>query len=102
MGHVARSSLLFCLLAGVATAALPSLDLKPVATTLTNLVAIADAGDNSGRLFLVEQSGRIKIFDGTKLLPAVFLNLNSLIAVSSEQGLLGLTFHPGYSTNGLF
>ncbi len=63
---------------------------------------IAHAGDGSGRLFLVEQSGAVRIWDGAQLDPQPFLDLSSLVSCCGERGLLGLAFHPDYVTNGLF
>jgi glucose/arabinose dehydrogenase len=66
-------------------------------------ITIAHAGDGSGRLFIVEQPGRIMIYDGTQLLPTPFLNITSIVnSGDSEQGLLGLAFDPQYTTNGYF
>lgn len=62
---------------------------------------IVNAGD--GRLFVVEQTGRIQILnaDGsTNETP--FLNLSTMVSTGGEQGLLGLAFHPDYATNGYF
>jgi glucose/arabinose dehydrogenase len=90
------------LLATSATAAAPTLDLQLVANQLTNVVAITHAGDGSGRLFVVQQNGLIKIVNGTNVLATPFLNISSLLLNSGEQGLLGLAFDLGYSTNGNF
>ena len=55
------------------------------------------------RLFVVQQGGIIKIVSATGVVNASpFLNLSSVISTSSERGLLGLTFHPNYATNGYF
>ncbi|HEX8170152.1 MAG TPA: PQQ-dependent sugar dehydrogenase [Thermoanaerobaculia bacterium] len=86
------------LLATVATAA--EITLEQVAAGLDDPVAIAHAGDN--RLFIVEQPGRIRIFDGTRLLSSPFLDIGSLVRSGGEQGLLGLAFHPRYAQNGFF
>jgi len=76
---------------------------KLVANQLSNVTCIANAGDGSGRLFIVEQAGRIKVFDGTKVLAAPFLNMQPMVLNdATERGLLGLAFHPGYATNGAF
>jgi glucose/arabinose dehydrogenase len=65
--------------------------------------ATAPAGDTT-RLFVIEQhSGSIKILnlgDGS-VLPAPFLQIGN-VSTGSEQGLLGLAFHPSFSTNGFF
>ncbi len=61
----------------------------------TKPVFVTNAGDK--RLFVVEQTGKIKIVGG-----GTFLDLSALIRFGDEQGLLGLAFHPDYATNGLF
>ena len=74
-----------------------------VASGLTRPVyATAPAGDY-GRLFIVEQTGKIKILDLTtgQIDPTPFLQISDL-ALGQEQGLLGLAFHPDYATNGYF
>jgi glucose/arabinose dehydrogenase len=83
-------------------AALPTLDLKLVADQLSNVTVIAHAGDGSGRLFVAQQNGLIKVVVGTNVLATPFLNISSLLLNSGEQGLLGLAFDPNYATNGYF
>jgi glucose/arabinose dehydrogenase len=74
-----------------------------VASGLSKPIYVTNAGDGSGRLFVVEQSGRIRVItSGGALLSAPFLNLSTSVATGSEQGLLGLAFHPDYETNGKF
>jgi glucose/arabinose dehydrogenase len=59
--------------------------------------------DGDARLFIVEQTGRIKVLSaGGALLGTSFLNLSSSLSGGNEQGLLGLAFHPSYATNGFF
>ncbi len=60
------------------------------------------AGDGSGRLFIVQQDGIIRIWDGAQVLPTPFLNISGLVTFDGEQGLLGLAFHPDYENNGYF
>ena len=75
----------------------------PGATGLSSPVAIADPGDGSGRLFIVEQAGRIRIWQNGALLPTAFLTIPAAkIACCGELGLLGLAFHPDFATNGYF
>ena len=62
-------------------------------------VAIAHAGDNSQRLFVVEQPGRIWIVQSNSLLSRPFLEISNRVAAGGERGLLGLAFSPGFSTN---
>jgi glucose/arabinose dehydrogenase len=58
--------------------------------------------DGTGRFFIVEQGGTIRIVKGKKLLPTPFLNISSIIVSGGETGLLGLAFHPDYKSNGRF
>lgn len=54
------------------------------------------------RLFVVEKPGRIRIIRDGGLVPTPFLDITGKVSNGSEQGLLGLAFHPEYATNGLF
>lgn len=66
-------------------------------------IQVTHAGDGSGRLFVVEQAGRIKIIQNGQVLAQPFLNVSSLVVTTySEQGLLGLAFHPDYPTTPYF
>jgi len=61
----------------------------------------APPGDTT-RLFIVEKTGTIRIFRNGALLPGAFLDLSTQVSHGSEQGLLGLAFHPRYASNGKF
>ena len=64
---------------------------------------LTHAGDGSGRVFIVGQTGRIHIAEaGGNLLPDPFLDIADRITAGGEQGLLGLAFHPSYVENGRF
>lgn len=69
---------------------------------LTKPVAIANAGDGSNRLFVVEQAGRIQLVKNGSLASVPFLDISGRVKAGGEQGLLGLVFHPNFSTNGYF
>lgn len=103
MGRSIRFGTLIFLCAASRVAAV-TVDLQLVTGNVTNPVFVTHAGDDSGRLFIVEQNGRIKIFDltNTNLLSAPFLDIANLTLFSGEQGLLSVAFHPGYKTNGQF
>jgi len=59
--------------------------------------------DGSGRLFVIEKAGRIRIIQDGQLLPEPFLDISDRVgSKGNEQGLLGLAFHPKYSENGRF
>jgi glucose/arabinose dehydrogenase len=81
-----------------------ALTLTPVITGLNSPVFLTGAGDGSGRLFVVEQGGRIKIFKNGSLLSTPFLNISNSgnLSTGGERGLLGLAFHPNYKTNRKF
>ncbi len=66
-------------------------------------VAVRNAGDSSNRLFVVQQGGIISVIDaGGNALATPFLDISSLTQGSGERGLLGLAFHPNYTSNGFF
>lgn len=66
-------------------------------------VHVASAGDDSGRLFVVEQEGRIRIVEGGRVLAEPFLDIVELVGSrGSEQGLLSVAFDPNDATNGSF
>lgn len=84
-----------------------SVRLVEVADGLSSPVDLTHAGDGSGRLFVVEQGGTIRVIDGSGvLLDTPFLDLSdTIVPISSgfdERGLLGLAFHPDFATNGRF
>lgn len=63
-------------------------------------VQVTHAGDGSGRLFVVEQTGKIRIIKNGAVLTSPFLDLSASVACCGERGLLGLAFHPYYPSNG--
>src|SRR5262245_19222929 len=69
------------------------------ASGLTRPVFVTSARDGSGRLFIVEQTGRIKILKSGHVLKTPFLNLAGKVSGGNEQGLLGLAFHPDFKAN---
>lgn len=76
--------------------------LEPVVTGLASPVDLQHAGDNSGRLFLVERRGTIRILRNGALLASPFLDIQSRVDTQGEGGLLGLAFHPGFAQNRRF
>ena len=63
---------------------------------------LTHAGDQSGRLFVVEQGGRIVLLKNRHLFPEPFLDISDLLSTGGERGLLGLAFHPNYKKNRRF
>ena len=77
------------------------LRLVEVASGLESPVHVAaPAGD--ARLFVVEQTGRIRVVENGALLPTPFLDLRSRVSSGGERGLLSVAFHPRYAENGFF
>jgi glucose/arabinose dehydrogenase len=80
---------------------IPETKMVPFVTGFYNPVCIANAGDS--RLFVVEQSGSIRIVNSQGIIQSQpFLDISSRVLFSGERGLLGVAFHPHYSSNGYF
>jgi glucose/arabinose dehydrogenase len=79
---------------------IPDLALRQVAAGLTRPLYVADAGDAPGRLYVVEQDGRIMVVEGGAVRPEPFLDLSALVTAGNEQGLLSVAFAPDYATSG--
>lgn len=78
-----------------------AIGLTRVADKLDEPVALAWApGDPAERMFVVEKPGRVRVLQGGRARGAPFLDVTSLVSGGSEQGLLGLAFHPRYAENG--
>jgi len=65
------------------------------------VLVTAPPGDEH-RIFVVQQTGAIRIVEDGQLLPTPFLDLRDKIKFSSEPGLLSIAFAPDYGTSGLF
>jgi len=75
--------------------------------SFTDPVGIYHADDGTGRLFVIEQPGTIKVFqnDPSTTTVETFLNITSIVEQDpgyTEEGLLGLAFHPNFTENGYF
>jgi glucose/arabinose dehydrogenase len=77
-------------------------DLVPVVQEgLQSPLFVTHAGDGSGRLFVVEQAGTIRVIDRGIMQEKPFLDLRDRVSTKgNEQGLLGLAFHPDHRRNG--
>ncbi|MBS1811720.1 MAG: PQQ-dependent sugar dehydrogenase [Acidobacteria bacterium] len=80
----------------------PNIQLQPIATGVSSPVLVTNAGDGSNRLFIVEQTGKIRVMQPEATTATDFLNLTTKLVSGGEQGLLGLAFHPKYKTNRKF
>lgn len=69
---------------------------------LANPVRASHAGDGSGRMFVLEQKGRIRIFKDGVVLGEPFLDISPLVGCCGERGLLGIAFPPGFATKQYF
>jgi glucose/arabinose dehydrogenase len=79
--------------------------LVSVANGFDRPLFVTHAGDGSGRLFVLEQTSRVRIVLDGEILQSAFLDLSGMVTPIngySEQGLLGLAFHPDYAENGRF
>lgn len=63
---------------------------------------LTHAGDGSGRVFIAERAGVVRVFDGTPdaISSTIVLDLSAKVLTGSERGLLGLAFDPDYTSNG--
>lgn len=100
------SGFLFCLHNRLTAQQTPTVILNEiVASGLSSPVQIANAADGTGRLFIVQKAGTIKVFDRTDddnfTDQGTFFEISG-IATSGEQGLLSVAFHPNYSENRKF
>jgi len=96
---VAAACLSFCL----SSPALAAVQLSPVVSSgLASPTFVTNAGDGSNRLFILEQAGTIRVLQPGSSSPTLFLDIHTKVVAGGEQGLLGLAFHPLYSTNGRF
>ena len=77
-----------------------------VATGLVSPVFVTHAPGDPGRVFVIEQPGRIRILDISVdppvLIATPFLDISSRVRFGGERGLLGLAFHPDFANNGFF
>ncbi len=86
------------------TVALSALKIKlePVVTGLSKPLYVTGAADGSRRLFVVEQTGRIRVVRDGTVSSGAFLDVSKLISTGGERGLLGLAFAQDYESSGRF
>ncbi|MFQ5587323.1 MAG: PQQ-dependent sugar dehydrogenase [Nitrospiria bacterium] len=75
----------------------PNIKLTEIAKGLRQPVGLTHAGDGSGRLFIIEQSGRVLILKNGIRAKTPFLDIRKRVSAGGERGLLGLAFHPDFS-----
>jgi len=88
----------------MAGSARASVTTELVASGLNRPIYVA-APLGDGRLFIVEQKGTIQLLKDGSIMPDQFLDISAIVTTPSswsEQGLLGLAFHPDFATNRRF
>ena len=78
------------------------IDLEPLVDGLAAPLLLTHAGDGSGRSFIVEQRGTVRIVENGETAEEPFLDISDKTEGGGEQGLLGLAFHPAFDRNGRF
>lgn len=78
------------------------LQLETFLTGLAAPVFITSARDSTNRLFILEPAGRIRVRQPGATTTTVFLDIAAKVLSGGERGLLGLAFHPQFSTNRRF
>ncbi len=75
----------------------PRIALTSMISGLDQPVHVVSAGDGSGRLFVVEQAGFVRVWADGSLADQPFMDVRDLVtSAGSEQGLLSLAFHPDF------
>ena len=76
---------------------------EEVVSGLVNPMAMVEAKDGTGRIFIVEQGGTVRIFVDGQLRRRAYLDLSDIVGTyngrGDERGLLGMDLHPGFTTN---
>ena len=80
----------------------PSIALTTVVSGLSDPVDLQFPDDGTGRMFIVEQTGSIRIAIDGSLAATPFLNITGKVDFGGEKGLLGLAFHPQFPQNHFF
>ena len=75
------------------------LTLEPVAAGFEQPLYVTGYPDGSGRIVVLEKTGRAWLVDDGARLPEPFLDLSAVVSTQSEQGLLGMAFPPNYADN---
>ena len=86
----------------VIAACAQTIRLTTIATGIPDPTDIQSSNDGSGRLFLVQQNGIVRIFRNGALVPQPFLDIRSKTRSDGERGLLGLAFPPDFAARQRF
>jgi glucose/arabinose dehydrogenase len=85
--------------AGNVHAQAPSISFDSVISGVPQAIQLANAGDGSGRIFIVQKTGTVRVYNKDYSFRRNFLVVTG-ISTSGEQGLLSIAFHPDYRNNG--
>ena len=81
----------------------PTVELVKVADGFIDPINVQTANDGTGRLFVIERTGTVRIVQDGQVVEEPFLDISSEVKIDFlEQGLLGMAFHPDYENNGRF
>lgn len=86
--------------ADAAANALLQVTFQQVATGLASPIGLTNAGDGTGRVFVIEQRGTVRVIDDGVLQGGFWLDVRAKVSCCGERGLLGLAFAPDYATTG--
>jgi glucose/arabinose dehydrogenase len=75
---------------------------EPIADGFSQPLLVLGAGDGSGRLFVAEKGGALKVMRNGEVDPELFLDLTDAVSTESERGLLGVAFPEGFAETGRF
>jgi glucose/arabinose dehydrogenase len=102
MRILALAALFACAAAFAADGATRTLAPRVVVRGLASPTHVTAPRSEPGRLYVVEQPGRIRVVVNGKLRARPFLDITRLVKSGGEQGLLSVAFHPGYAKNRRF
>ena len=80
----------------------PSLGVEIIKDGLASPLFVTAPPEDSARIFVIEQGGKIKIIRLSDRSVSTFLDISGKVVAGGERGLLGMAFHPSYKTNGKF
>lgn len=100
MKQFSTLAVMFFLLAVCKTnAQAPTISFDTVITGLAAPIQVVNAGDSSGRIFIVQKGGTVRVYNKDYSFRRNFLVVTG-ISTGGEQGLLSIAFHPDYRNNG--
>lgn len=80
----------------------PKIDVELIAEGFTSPLFVTHSGDGTGRLFVIEQKGVVKILARNGVYDTPFLDITSKVSCCGERGLLSIAFPPAYASKGYF